>query len=70
MKNYIYLPIEQTKTPGPLKLFVSLFLSASYKQNGVSIFVHSFMNSIDPPGSAEISQIASILCGNGGAPLL
>lgn len=53
--------MEHTKTPGPLKLFVSLFLSASYRQNGVSIFVHSFMNSIEPPGSADISHMASIL---------
>lgn len=30
--------------------------------------VHSFMNSIDPPGSAEMSQIANILWGNFGAP--
>lgn len=66
----IILPIEQTRTPGPLKLFVSLLRSASYKQNGVSMLVHSFMNSIEPPGSAEISQMANILCGNGGAPKL
>lgn len=64
------LSIEHTKTPGPLKLFVSLLRSASYKQNGVSMFVHSFINSMEPPGSAEISQIASIRCGNDGAPLL
>lgn len=32
--------------------------------------VHSFMNSMEPPGSAEISQMASIRCGNAGAPLL
>lgn len=64
------LSIEHTSTPGPLKLFVSLLRSASYKQNGVSILVHSFMNSMEPPGSAEMSQMASIRCGNDGAPLL
>jgi hypothetical protein len=30
--------------------------------------VHSFINSTDPPGSAEISQIASILWGKAGEP--
>ena len=49
-------------------LFVSLFLSASYRQKGVSIVVHSFINSTEPPGSAEISHIASILWGRAGDP--
>lgn len=69
-RKLVNLPIEQTKTPGPLKLFVSLLLSASYRQNGISMFVHSFINSMEPPGSAEISQMANILWGNGGAPKL
>ena len=30
--------------------------------------VHSFINSIDPPGSALMSQIARSLCGSEGAP--
>lgn len=64
------LSIEHTRTPGPLKLFVSLLRSASYKQNGVSMLVHSFINSMEPPGSAEMSQMANIRCGNDGAPLL
>lgn len=51
-----------------LKLFVSLFLSASQRQNGVSIVVHSFMNSMEPPGSADMSQMANILWGRAGAP--
>lgn len=49
-------------------LLVSLCKCASYKQNGLSIVVHSFMNSIEPPGSADISQIPSNLCGSPGAP--
>lgn len=49
-------------------LLVSLFLFASYKQNGVSIVVHSFINSILPPGSALISQIPNIRWGSAGAP--
>ena len=55
-------------TPGPLKLFLSLFLSASYRQKGSSMVVHSFMNSMEPPGSAEMSQMASRRCGSEGAP--
>ena len=55
-------------TPDPLKLFLSLFLSASYRQNGSSMVVHSFMNSIEPPGSAEMSQMASSRWGREGAP--
>ena len=42
--------------------------SASYKQKGLSMVVHSFMNSIDPPGSAEMSHIASSLWGSCGQP--
>lgn len=49
-------------------LLVSLCKCASYRQNGLSIVVHSFMNSIEPPGSADISQIPSNLCGSPGAP--
>lgn len=30
--------------------------------------VHSFMNSMEPPGSAEMSQMASRRCGRVGAP--
>lgn len=47
---------------------MSLCKCASYKQNGLSMVVHSFINSIDPPGSADISQIPSNLWGNPGAP--
>lgn len=54
------LSMEHTRTPGPLKLLVSLLRSASYRQNGVSIVVHSFINSIEPPGSAEMSHMASM----------
>ena len=43
---------------------MSLFRSASYKQKGSSILVQSFINSMEPPGSAEISQIATNLCGS------
>ena len=32
--------------------------------------VHSFMNSIDPPGSAEMSQMASRRCGSLGQPTM
>ncbi len=32
-----------------LNVFLSLFLSASYRQKGSSIVVHSFMNSMEPP---------------------
>lgn len=53
-----------------LKVFLSLFLSASYKQKGSSMVVHSFMNSMEPPGSAEISQMAMSLCGRLGDPML
>lgn len=49
-------------------LLVSLCKCASYKQNGLSIVVHSFMNSMEPPGSADISQIPSNLWGSPGAP--
>ena len=47
---------------------MSLFRSASYKQKGSSILVQSFINSMEPPGSAEISQIATNLCGSFGDP--
>lgn len=30
--------------------------------------VHSFMNSMEPPGSADISQMPNSLCGSPGAP--
>ena len=40
----------------------------SYKQKGSSIVVHSFMNSREPPGSAEISQTAISLLGRVGVP--
>ena len=59
---------SQMSTPDPLKLFLSLFLSASYRQNGSSMVVHSFMNSMEPPGSAEMSQMASSRWGREGAP--
>jgi len=49
-------------------LLVSLCKCASYRQNGLSMVVHSFMNSIEPPGSADISQMPSSLCGSPGAP--
>jgi len=49
-------------------LLVSLCKCASYRQNGLSMVVHSFMNSIEPPGSADISQIPNNLCGSPGAP--
>ena len=51
-----------------LNVFLSLFLSASYKQKGSSMVVHSFMNSMDPPGSAEMSQMANRRWGSTGAP--
>lgn len=35
---------------------------------GLSIVVHSCINSIEPPGSAEISQIAIKRCGKEGHP--
>lgn len=40
--------------------------SASYMQNGLSMVVHSFMNSMEPPVSAEMSQMASSLQGDVG----
>lgn len=49
-------------------LLVSLCKCASYRQNGLSMVVHSFMNSIEPPGSADISQMPNSLCGSPGAP--
>merc|ERR1719232_1620954 len=58
------LSIEQIKTPGPLNVFLSLLFSASYKQKGSSMEVHSFMNWIEPPGSAEISEMAISLLGS------
>lgn len=61
---HIYILLDHRKG----YLFISLFLSASYRQKGVSMVVHSFINSMDPPGSAEISQMASIRCGSAGAP--
>ena len=60
---------SQMSTPDPLKLFLSLFLSASYRQNGSSMVVHSFMNSMEPPGSAEMSQMARSRWGSEGAPI-
>lgn len=45
-----------------------MLISASYIENGLSIVVHSVINSIEPPGSAEISQIAIRRCGNDGQP--
>lgn len=39
----------------------SMCWSASYIQKGLSMVVHSVMNSIDPPVSADMSQIASSL---------
>lgn len=47
---------------------MSLCKCASYRQNGLSIVVHSFINSMEPPGSADMSQIPSNLCGSPGAP--
>lgn len=35
--------------------------SASYIQKGLSMVVHSVMNSIEPPMSADMSQIARSL---------
>ena len=40
----------------------------AYRQKGSSMVVHSFMNSIEPPGSAEISQRATNLLGRLGDP--
>ena len=45
-------------------------MSASYKQNGSSMVVHSFINSIEPPGSADMSQIPINRCGKFGDPKL
>ena len=39
----------------------SMCWSASYMQKGLSMVVHSFMNSMEPPVSAEMSQMASSL---------
>lgn len=36
----------------------------------MSIVVQSVMNSIEPPGSAEISQMANKRCGRVGEPIL
>lgn len=41
----------------------SMCWSASYMQKGLSMVVHSFMNSMEPPVSAEMSQMASSLQG-------
>ena len=62
------LSIEQMSTPSPLNDTVSLFDSASYRLKGSSMEVHSFMNSMEPPGSAEMSQIATSLEGRVGQP--
>ena len=60
--------MEQMRTPSPLNVTLSLFWSASYRQKGSSIEVHSFMNSIEPPGSAEMSEMAISLLGSWGEP--
>lgn len=39
----------------------SMCWSASYIQKGLSMVVHSVMNSIEPPVSADMSQIANSL---------
>lgn len=39
----------------------SMCWSASYMQKGLSMVVHSFINSMEPPVSAEMSQMASSL---------
>lgn len=57
-----------TRTPLPPKLSFSVWFSASYKQNGWSIVVHSCINSIEPPGSALISHIPTNLWGRVGQP--
>lgn len=44
-----------------LYLSWSMCWSASYIQNGLSMVVHSFMNSIEPPVSADMSQMARSL---------
>lgn len=44
-----------------LYLSWSMCWSASYIQKGLSMVVHSFMNSIEPPVSADMSQMASSL---------
>ena len=53
--KYVYVSC-QSFTHIDTYLSVSVFSSASYRQNGLSIVVHSFINSIEPPGSADISQ--------------
>lgn len=40
----------------------------TYKQNGSSMVVHSFINSMEPPGSADTSQIATSRLGRLGVP--
>ena len=40
----------------------------TYRQKGSSMDVHSFMNSIEPPGSAEMSQMAISRLGKLGDP--
>lgn len=48
---------------GVLYLSWSICWSASYIQNGLSMVVHSVMNSMEPPVSAEMSQMARSLQG-------
>uniref|UniRef100_A0A1I8I2D2 G_PROTEIN_RECEP_F3_4 domain-containing protein n=1 Tax=Macrostomum lignano TaxID=282301 RepID=A0A1I8I2D2_9PLAT len=57
------LSTAQMITPGPENLGGLMFCSASYRQNGLSIVVISFMNSMEPPGSQLMSQMASIRWG-------
>ena len=45
-----------------------MFLAGTYRQNGSSMEVHSFMNWIEPPGSAEMSHRAIRRLGRFGDP--
>ena len=40
----------------------------TYRQKGSSMDVHSFMNWMEPPGSAEMSEMAMSLLGSWGVP--